>query len=114
MRISDRSSDVCSSDLPARTTGCSPAFPAEPARGSSTAPARHQGVAHRRLLFLLVQRLEDAGDVEIVLAEMLAREAVGEAGADAVRQDRQIVVYGNRVSDSVDFGRRRLIKKKHT
>src|SRR3546814_15060268 len=100
MRISDWSSDVCSSDLRCADADARPrlglAAPGQPdapaARGRRTrgVPARQSRA--RRHLYGYVAKLGNRG---------LARSV-----------DRKSVVEGKRVSVRVDLGGRRIIKKK--
>src|SRR3546814_15998963 len=96
MRISDWSSDVCSSDLgrEADTVGAHPALDdlLDPGEGSTTDEQDVRGVDLDELL---------VG----VLAAPLGRDRSGGA------LDRQSVVSGKSVSVRVDFGGRRIIKK---
>src|SRR3546814_2489996 len=89
MRISDWSSDVCSSDLPT-----APGRARSPCRGHWRRESRPDGPAARRR--------RRAG------RHSSARPARRQAGGD-----RKSVVYGQSVSVRVDLGCRRLIKKKN-
>src|SRR3546814_16641856 len=93
MRISDWSSDVCSSDLrAARMRGAVPA-PSCPIAGqggiSSDELSRSSGLRHA------------------------AQAASPERAVATRRGDRKSVVEGKRVSVRVDLGGRRIITKKH-
>src|SRR3546814_19199226 len=96
MRISDWSSDVCSSDLPLR-----PAWPVSLAAGDKVAIVRPDYFANRKLV-------EFMGG-EIVPVQMDFLDARGRAG---LRLDRKSVVEGKGGSDLVDFGGRSTIQKK--
>src|SRR3546814_20086143 len=85
MRISDLSSDVCSSDLQVRRHGHR---------------ARHR-TGHR---------VHDV-DRQLARQRVVARREVSRV---QTRQDRKSVVWGKRVSVRVDLGGRRTIKKKKT
>src|SRR3546814_19240310 len=94
MRISDWSSDVCSSDLPA----------AREAEGMRAGQQRKAGRAAGKLLFPYRYLVRDHG----------AGERDDQRGR-LVREffrDRKRVVSGKRVSVRVDLGGRRIIKKK--
>src|SRR3546814_17711932 len=111
MRISDWSSDVCSSDLKHRVEG----------GAGGAGIGLHQQICRRLsgppLLSGLraVGRGRDAGDrpregaVRLRLCQRPA--AFGRAG-ERRRQDRKSVVWGRSVSISVDPGGRRLFKNK--
>src|SRR3546814_12852712 len=98
MRISDWSSDVCSSDLVAQRIG-----------------AEQRGVGFG------AEDIDERAGVERV--DMLgierqagAREPVGDprvGDAQAPDRDRESVVYGKSVSVRVDLGGRRIIKNKN-
>src|SRR3546814_20859613 len=109
MRISDWSSDVCSSDLRI----------AADADGRGLAQARIAGLEHR----LIGQRAGARDDADAALGEDVARhdadlafagrQQAGAVGADQARlADRKSVVEGKRVSVRVDLGGRSIIKKK--
>src|SRR3546814_12362888 len=121
MRISDWSSDVCSSDLPAR-----PRRPDDrrrrPGGGARRLPPaleRQRGGRHRR------QRSRGrASDARRPQALPLrahrvrrpasggpARVAAGGSKVGAERADRKSVVEGKSVSVRVDLGGRRILKK---
>src|SRR3546814_14857226 len=95
MRISDWSSDVCSSDLVA-DDGTSPADGgAEPIRkGAGVPPRRRPG-----------------GPRAVPRLRRLLRP--GPAGRPQDAEDRKSVVSGKSVSVRVDLGGRRIIKKKN-
>src|SRR3546814_12631117 len=106
MRISDWSSDVCSSDLLVRLAHC-PAL-----------------VARRRLLdgVDVLHALDDAApDGVLAVEEARWRQgdeelAVGRVGVLRARhaEDRKSVVSGKSVSVRVDLGGRRILTKKKT
>src|SRR3546814_17220036 len=97
MRISDRSSDVCSSDLGRPTS----TYPAAPARIAEDVEVGRPGV-------------EPGADPAI--ASRRARQRVQPAylgadrAGDVLDQDRKSVVSGNSVSVRVDLGGRSIIK----
>src|SRR3546814_11608777 len=91
MRISDWSSDVCSSDLD----------------GRAVVATRGDRGLERHL-----PKQRDAGVGGELLASALAEEAVGLAVLAGEAADRKSVVEGKSVSVRVDLGGRRLIKKK--
>src|SRR3546814_5758379 len=106
MRISDWSSDVCSSDLLARPTIISD--------GQFTPDGK-----------TLTLSLEDADAADFAAALRRGRSAFDPPSANAARPpaqthgitvaiDRKSVVYGKSVSVRVDLGGRRSIKKKST
>src|SRR3546814_18823557 len=97
MRISDWSSDVCSSDLglPARGPGAVPGGQRRP--GPAAAVADHQEVCRAAA--------QAAGGEELIPHRPAARRALC---------DRKSVVQGKSVSGSVDLGGGQHIKKKHT
>src|SRR3546814_12422746 len=99
MRISDWSSDVCSSDL-LGSDGLTetPEFQAAKAKGQ-----------HMPIVYSEIARKTPAKTT----AEWLALFAENDIPAMAVRdlQDRKSVVSGKRVSVRVDLGGRRHIKK---
>src|SRR3546814_15837200 len=102
MRISDWSSDVCSSDLGAHPPGAAHQDQGQP-RGQG-APRRGQDPARRR----------QAGPGETEEGLMYAFTIEAADKPDMYRQliDRKSVVSGKSVSVSVDRGGRRNIKKK--
>src|SRR3546814_20069795 len=124
MRISDWSSDVCSSDLLAA------ALPADPARFGGAVSFQHALGAHEDAAV----RTDDSQDLPVALQhapgagpEHQGRRAGGDGGrrVDAVhhlvmgrlaaeedgRADRKSVVEGKSVSVRVDLGVRRILKK---
>src|SRR3546814_17426032 len=119
MRISDWSSDVCSSDLPARQSPVSEGLPQQRARVAplSAATLRHSLVNLR----LRGGRRQGGRQGRIASGLRLGCECVGvpptaqrlveidqsERGAG----DRKSVVSGKSVSVRVDLGGRRSIKK---
>src|SRR3546814_14538430 len=94
MRISDWSSDVCSSDLPARPS----AEPAGGLRQLRSGPGRRSGAAD--------PQYHGSGVVSGGLPDPIVAAQVGRG------RDRKSVVEGKRVSVRVDLGGRRIIKKK--
>src|SRR3546814_13840894 len=105
MRISDWSSDVCSSDL----------------KAASAKAASAKAVGGRVLIFDTTLRdgeqspgcsmnLEEKLQVAQILEEMGVD--VIEAGFPIASQDRKSVGEGKSVSDSVELGGRRIVKKK--
>src|SRR3546814_18877323 len=96
MRISDWSSDVCSSDLDAMAVHAEPAL-------------------HVEREFELAEFIAIGGDDQRALGAI----ADGDAGrgldlGGELRPDRKSVVSGKSVSVRVDLGGRRIIKKKKT
>src|SRR3546814_17544844 len=97
MRISDWSSDVCSSDLP-----------------------RRYRIRHGQALFLLCQHERRQVDDAAPGGFQLSRARYGDDAVDRVARrslwsgtgDRKSVVEGERVSVRVDLGGRRILKKK--
>src|SRR3546814_17375140 len=107
MRISDWSSDVCSSDL---ERGRAVVERVEP--GGGVVRRLGVGQAHRRDAEHLVG---DDGDEHLVRCRLGAPGSVGGddlVGADRVGQARKSVVAGQRGSGRVVAGGRRIIKKK--
>src|SRR3546814_18019319 len=114
MRISDWSSDVCSSDLLVRRL----AIPADAARQRHKrfARARLGGQVDdaaaefagkiRRIAFLNEGRIDDVGRKDVERDAALQRLGAGQ------RRDRKSVVSGKSGSVRVDLGGRRTIKKK--
>src|SRR3546814_16202006 len=106
MRISDWSSDVCSSDLPDAGVD-------RRARQTAQVFQRMQTDAKRQL-----QAAVKAGGGKAACRQRrVVEECADEADhlvhrAPVVPQDRTSVVWGTRVSVRVDFGGRRIIKKK--
>src|SRR3546814_19718111 len=103
MRISDWSSDVCSSDLILDEF-------ARLGRASMLASAFSYVAGYGiRLLPVIQSRSQLRG----VYGEHLADEIVANCGVDvAFTPDRKSVVSGKSVSVSVDHGGRRIMKKK--
>src|SRR3546814_20866267 len=103
MRISDWSSDVCSSDLDARRSGGGVA-------ADEFAPLRrghrHGGASQDRGV--------ERGDIVAAEHGAVDREgrAADGAGAGGLKADRKSVVEGKGVSVRVDIGGRRILKKK--
>src|SRR3546814_13919858 len=114
MRISDWSSDVCSSDL----FGAAP--PGAAARtGRIDEDARRPALPvgqHRRFLPGIEQARLDAGRTGAFGAwrQLLEPRAVGVAGADVgvVSGDRKSVGWGKSGSGGVGLGGGRILKKK--
>src|SRR3546814_16955583 len=129
MRISDWSSDVCSSDLIALNVGPrnesgvtkGPGWRApSPATSGSRplfvdalrlAPLARGGVAEIAGAEERVERLRDAGEIGVHALCDRARH-VGPDRRDQP-QDRKSVVVGKRVSVRVDLCGRRILKKKN-
>src|SRR3546814_13996646 len=104
MRISDWSSDVCSSDLAAQTGGASRQRPSE----MRTLFAEDTEAAVVDCVSRLM-RLLDRLDAAPVLRPGIMREL-----HYWLLSDRKSVVEGKSVSVRVDLGGRRIIKKKKT
>src|SRR3546814_14230907 len=105
MRISDWSSDVCSSDLEA---------------GVEALLVRH-GRAEAGLLEILVVDREAGREIHVhagQVGELKRPHAelahVAHDAVDVLRLDRESVVWGKSVSVRLDIGGRRIIKKKKT
>src|SRR3546814_19104416 len=105
MRISDWSSDVCSSDLVPRD-GVLPGGGARRlAHRRGAEPGDREGLARLGAgADQRAARLLDPGDRHRAAADRAA-------GAPRRRQDRKSAVEGKSVSDRVDLGGRRIIKK---
>src|SRR3546814_12317602 len=97
MRISDWSSDVCSSDLPGAAR---PAPGAGTPRGGRSIRPPRMHARHRR------------GEFPARAGRRARRRGRGDARVDLARADRKSVVEGKSVSVRVDLGGRRIIKKK--
>src|SRR3546814_12742119 len=101
MRISDWSSDVCSSDLDGAVGGARPVLP-----GERSHPADHPG------------RPRGPGGVRSLRGPCADRRLAGRDGAarrsgqQPARRDRKSAVEGKGVSVRVVLGGRRFIKKK--
>src|SRR3546814_20715156 len=96
MRISDWSSDVCSSDL-SNKNGFARRF----RRGNEGSVGRYHARSH--------------GAVALLLSDRRAFHAIARGSASGLRgtrADRKSVVEGKSVSVRVDLGGRRIIKKK--
>src|SRR3546814_19907954 len=98
MRISDWSSDVCSSDLGGRDHGS----PARHARVAGLARAGESADTDYRRSGAMTEA--DRPDIDAALAALLAPPA--RAG-----EERKRVVEGKSVSDRVDLGGRRVLKQ---
>src|SRR3546814_16475499 len=117
MRISDWSSDVCSSDLAAQTDQLRGAFSLATgaeryaameqlwSAGGSTAQSYAAMVATARAAAALSPSTETGDDPWQLLGSMLA-------GGYDKNADRKSVVVGKSVSGRVDLGGRRILKKK--
>src|SRR3546814_11602744 len=105
MRISDWSSDVCSSDLVGRGV-------LAPARDRARRRAWHGGGAPAPARCPSV-RLCAAASGRMVRADRLPAHH-GAQSRGRARADRKSVVEGKSVSVRVDLGGRRIIKKKQT
>src|SRR3546814_21184371 len=103
MRISDWSSDVCSSDLLATGSG-SPGTPTGQPSPAAPSVDDRQHDARRVVLRVMdcVNRRDTGRFVEIIAARIEI----------ALIGDRKSVVSGKSVSVRVDLGGRRIIKKK--
>src|SRR3546814_15135276 len=118
MRISDWSSDVCSSDLPRRhRLGAS--------RHLRLAPVGQAGTAQGRCCAGIARGVGDASGAlrpasqklnildKAGPAGLLARDCSSPADPGLKLEDRKSVVLGKRVSVSVDLGGRRIMNKKN-
>src|SRR3546814_16844034 len=104
MRISDWSSDVCSSDLRrCRAGGHPPRCHRSRCRWPARLPNRDRAAPIRNRPFVA-----RAGNDETVGLALFAHQGVRSAQPG----DRKSVVSGKRVSVRVDLGGRRVIKKK--
>src|SRR3546814_14997834 len=106
MRISDWSSDVCSSDLDLRGTG----------RRLSLDGGLHLDPQHGRLDDRQLRQRGAAARLPAAPAEHgAARQLLPHRAGLGIGRDRKSVVEGKRVSVRVDSGGRRIIKtkKKH-
>src|SRR3546814_10930142 len=107
MRISDWSSDVCSSDLGARAYAFGYRFDLRHPLADEVAFCqwgRVAGVSRYAAATGMAQH-HDVLDLQRVHAKL-------DGGAGAVKRDRKSVVKGKSVSVRVDLGGRRIIKKK--
>src|SRR3546814_19471513 len=104
MRISDWSSDVCSSDLPSRGVGASALATGEATAAQATADAPSR-IIPRRFRPRGRGGAGDAADVRENRSKSLPK-----CGCDI---DRKRVVSGKSVSVRVDLGGRSIIKKKN-
>src|SRR3546814_17982405 len=114
MRISDWSSDVCSSDLPKITVITRKAY----GGAYDVMASKHlRGDLNYAWPTAEIAVMGAKGAVEIIFRgktpeEIAERTAEYEARSAAARQDRKSVVSGKSVSVRVDLGGRRIIKKK--
>src|SRR3546814_15953163 len=106
MRISDWSSDVCSSDLP--SIGHDFAGHDADSAGASHQSGRGSG-DHGRARLRLLQHLRPSAS-----ARPMSNTAVLENALLPLSPDRKSVVQGKSVSVRVDLGGRRIIKKTST
>src|SRR3546814_19147303 len=104
MRISDWSSDVCSSDLGRTSDQADPSFPI-PLIPFIPAASLERVMQVHRPLRIGAAAATVAGAVVVDLQPRLQRQA---------RLDRKSVVKGKSVSIRVDLGGRRILKKKNT
>src|SRR3546814_18413068 len=108
MRISDWSSDVCSSDLNHRSDGFLSG------RGRLPNACAFVGVSLRRHALCKVRRSSAASKCracrKTAASKTVMRRISGQAESP---QDRKSVVWGKSVSVGVDLGGRRIIKKKN-
>src|SRR3546814_15922630 len=109
MRISDWSSDVCSSDL---DKGADVYFVLQHASHDVGCP----NLAHRMLALLVVEPTRDLGHFlsadRVVAKDPLHHFDLGRRSQGVDYLDRKSVVQGKRVSVRVDLGGGRIIKKK--
>src|SRR3546814_13160599 len=99
MRISDWSSDVCSSDL---VLGV--AYRSQVQQHAEAEPRAR----HRRLAVVDVPHRVLQAPLVLAVVGLQVREVV----VDRARKDRKSVVSGKSVSVRVDLGGRRILKKK--
>src|SRR3546814_14716100 len=106
MRISDWSSDVCSSDLPVERRHLVLHEPGALVQD----PVHHVGLGVAEPL----QRgqLAERGDAVEHEPDVVEGRGVVSHGADTTGGDRKSVVEGKSVSVRVDLGGRRILKKK--
>src|SRR3546814_18939698 len=107
MRISDWSSDVCSSDLDRRTRTRRVAI-GEPRTARTVEIVGGGGIVHEARPSIPV-RFERSRD-----APRPCTIARGVSTSLDTNGDRKSVVEGKRVSGRVDLGGRRIIQKKHS
>src|SRR3546814_14678692 len=112
MRISDWSSDVCSSDLywswlRIVVRSSAPFSPEAPVKGCTMNCALPVGVFQTLCEAPTVRRKPP-----FLRTRLLKSRKSGKTASMASRIDRKSVVKGKRVSVRVDFGGRRIIKKK--
>src|SRR3546814_13656358 len=106
MRISDWSSDVCSSDLRRRSVRTPSSSPLP-----SLVPCAFPPIMPVRTLFATHFYEADIGDPDLL--EDLEQSCRLLAVEDGAGRDRKSVVSGKSVSVRVDLGGRRIIKKKN-
>src|SRR3546814_13283842 len=120
MRISDWSSDVCSSDLRIPAAAFGDEVAAQVKRDPVLAPVKVVVVLEAGVLVVQLAIDRPVGADELAQAEGDARRAIGgsvtalAAVADAAGQARPSVVKGKRVSVRVDLGGRRILKQQNT
>src|SRR3546814_20878744 len=107
MRISDWSSDVCSSDLPPP-----PSLSAQPPSVLASQGRRGDGGRIASLPFGRHQRTEDTETMSMTLSTNAPGTRPRSAGILGTRGDRTSVAEGKSVSVRVDLGGRRVLKKK--
>src|SRR3546814_11801630 len=114
MRISDWSSDVCSSDLQRAVVG------RQPRRASNRLQPQQlgEGRFHQRVDVVAIGDLQAGGRAEILEQQEagfdVARQDARHTHVAGFQQDRKSVVSGKSVSVRVDLGGRRIIKKTNT
>src|SRR3546814_12453090 len=111
MRISDWSSDVCSSDLRA---GCSQRIDVRPQRPSLCRLDRARCQAQQRILQGAVLAHVYRPDGGLISLKMRTLRHAAPAASFGGQVDRQSVVEGKSVSVRVDLGGRLILKKKNT
>src|SRR3546814_15988702 len=112
MRISDWSSDVCSSDL---TRGKWAGIDPRVLRGHGQCDENREPIEGRRFDQAFPRRGVQPADPDQPCRHLPLRRQIGRGDADARSgQDRKRVGKGKSVSVRVDLGGRRIIKKKQT